>query len=772
VRLEEEFRAGARGAPSTFETTASSRTAVRRDAAKVLEDPNAADAFLLGRYHPGSVPERLALGTVHNHSYELTPATPPRGAVLLVHGLSDSPYSMRGIAQVFFDQGFDVVVLRLPGHGTIPGRCATSPGRTVRGGGARRALRRVAGRRGPSVLRRRALDRRRAPVALCRAGGGGRLLPRPERLFLVSPAIGISPFAVLTNIVSGLSFLPAFEKSQWIDVLPEYDPYKYNSFPVNAGNQIYALTHVLRKALEEASERKRLDRMPRFTIFQSLVDSTVTASEVVNGLLLRLPGTGNELVVFDLNRREEMEGLIAPGPTATLQKLRAAPTLAVPLTIVGNRADGSSAMGLFVRDPEPACPGVRARNARRTCRSSGRAASSPSATWPCRSRPTIGLRRRSARRREPRASPSAPSRPGARAGRSSCPSARSPACAAIPSSRSFAIASSRPWPRLRKAPQVALVEGVMTSERYGPMLAPFRNACPPIGGRFHEKDFARSRHRSPRGRAPVRGNAKPRTESGTVTVKTTIEAIDHAARTVTLKDKDGNYETLHAGPEIKRFDELKVGDKVSFKYTESVAVRIRKPGEPVTANSNGQPAIRPRRHREAERHDDGAGDRHRDRQGGGQEEQVDHLRRRGRPRRQRAGRGQEPGEGRAPGGQGRGDLHHGAAHRRRVETQVRPVASEFQRTGGRAMKNDPRIPSTIPFQWRRTRSSTSPRGRSPRLHPAHGRRRAAAVLTGKTTTEVEAATAAAAKRAAKPAPAKQPTTLSPNLNVVKKAKGP
>lgn len=87
------------------------------------------------------------------------------------------------------------------------------------------------------------------------------------------------------------------------------------------------------------------------------------------------------------------------------------------------------------------------------------------------------------------------------------------------------------------------------------------------------------------------GNAKPRTESGTVTVKTTIEAIDHAARTVTLKDKDGNYETLHAGPEIKRFDELKVGDTVAFKYTESVAVRIRKPGEPVTANSNGQPAI-------------------------------------------------------------------------------------------------------------------------------------------------------------------------------------
>jgi Cu/Ag efflux protein CusF len=86
-------------------------------------------------------------------------------------------------------------------------------------------------------------------------------------------------------------------------------------------------------------------------------------------------------------------------------------------------------------------------------------------------------------------------------------------------------------------------------------------------------------------------DAKPKTETATVTVKTTIEAIDHAARTVTLKDKDGNYETLHAGPEIQRFDELNVGDQVTFKYSESVAVRIRKPGEPVATSSNGEPAI-------------------------------------------------------------------------------------------------------------------------------------------------------------------------------------
>lgn len=352
VRLEEEFRAGARGTPATFEDYRKLEdrlfAELRR---KVLDDPRAADPFLLGRFHPGSVPERLALDSVHNHSYELTPATPPRGAVLLVHGLSDSPYSMRGIAQVFLEQGFDVVALRLPGHGTIPGalRDVTWQDWYAAVALAARYTASRAGAGHPFLAAGHSTGAALLSLYAVRAAED-ESLPRPERLYLVSPAIGISPFAVLTNIVAGLSFVPAFEKSQWIDVLPEYDPYKYNSFPVNAGNQIYSLTHVLQKALDEASERKRLDRMPRFTIFQSLVDSTVTASEVVKGLLLRLPGTGNELVVFDVNRREEMEGLINPGPSAALQNLRSSPSLPFRLTIVGNRSDGTNAMALFTRD--------------------------------------------------------------------------------------------------------------------------------------------------------------------------------------------------------------------------------------------------------------------------------------------------------------------------------------------------------------------------------------------------------------------------------------
>ena len=73
---------------------------------------------------------------------------------------------------------------------------------------------------------------------------------------------------------------------------------------------------------------------------------------------------------------------------------------------------------------------------------------------------------------------------------------------------------------------------------------------------------------------------KPVTETEAIELTTKIEAIDHSARLVTLKDKDGESETIYCGPEVKRFDELKVGDTITVRYYESIAYAIRKPGQP------------------------------------------------------------------------------------------------------------------------------------------------------------------------------------------------
>lgn len=65
------------------------------------------------------------------------------------------------------------------------------------------------------------------------------------------------------------------------------------------------------------------------------------------------------------------------------------------------------------------------------------------------------------------------------------------------------------------------------------------------------------------------------TES-TATLTASIVAIDRTSRTVTLKDAKGNVQTIAVGPGITRFDELKVGQTVTFQYKESIAYAIVK----------------------------------------------------------------------------------------------------------------------------------------------------------------------------------------------------
>jgi hypothetical protein len=84
---------------------------------------------------------------------------------------------------------------------------------------------------------------------------------------------------------------------------------------------------------------------------------------------------------------------------------------------------------------------------------------------------------------------------------------------------------------------------------------------------------------------------KPVTQTDAVELTTKIEAIDKTARLVTLKDKDGVMETISCGPEVKRFDELKVGDTVAFRYYESIAYAIRKPGQPSALPAETGPKV-------------------------------------------------------------------------------------------------------------------------------------------------------------------------------------
>jgi alpha-beta hydrolase superfamily lysophospholipase len=350
IELAEEFRASRAGAPKNFsEYLALEERLFAELRRRVLDDPRVADRAATGRYNPAAVPAQLALGTRYNRSYELAPRE-PRGAVLLLHGLTDSPYSVRALAEVFHARGFYVLALRMPGHGTVPAGLLDTQWTDWYAAvemAARHAARRAGG--GPFYAGGYSTG---APLAALLAVRGleDPTLPRPSRLFLVSAAIGVSQFAALANVASTLSFLPYFEKAKWLDVLPEYDPFKYNSFTVNAGNQVFQLTRALHRELAAAAAKGTLDRMPKVTAFQSVVDSTVNAAEVIRGFMLRLPGPGNELVAFDVNRGDDWTGLIAPGPREAYHAMRDAPALPFRLIALTNRAGDSAEVAALTRE--------------------------------------------------------------------------------------------------------------------------------------------------------------------------------------------------------------------------------------------------------------------------------------------------------------------------------------------------------------------------------------------------------------------------------------
>jgi hypothetical protein len=79
--------------------------------------------------------------------------------------------------------------------------------------------------------------------------------------------------------------------------------------------------------------------------------------------------------------------------------------------------------------------------------------------------------------------------------------------------------------------------------------------------------------------APAATAQTPVTKTKSVTATATIQAIDATTRSITLRDETGVEDTYVAGPEIARFDELKVGDTVKMTYYESVFLQVRKAGD-------------------------------------------------------------------------------------------------------------------------------------------------------------------------------------------------
>lgn len=307
------------------------------DTRRMLEASIPPDQRVPGnRYWSGSPNYQWNFATDWNRTFERVPKKIVGGALLL-HGLTDSPYSMRAIAEVLYQHGFYVLVLRVPGHGTVPANLEQAHWQDWE----------AAARLGARAVRARVAPTQ--PFVMVGYSNGAALtvlhqldalsdrsMPRADKIVLMSAMIGISPAAALARLLDALRFIPYFAKSAWTEVQPEFNPFKYNSFPLNGAIQTRAVTEEIASRIARLEANGRIAEMPPILTFQSVLDTTVRTEAVVDTLFDHLPANGSELVLFDLNRLAAFSTVITPRDRAFLSTLFKHEPRAYRLAVITN----------------------------------------------------------------------------------------------------------------------------------------------------------------------------------------------------------------------------------------------------------------------------------------------------------------------------------------------------------------------------------------------------------------------------------------------------
>ncbi len=307
--------------------------------------PEEVNATIIHRFRKGSPADPTTHSKNWNRTFELKPeGGSATCGVLLLHGMSDSPYSLRAVGERLHREGAHVLGLRLPGHGTAPSGLLEFTRKDMD----------AAVKIGVRHLHEQLGDK---PLFLAGYSNGGALaihygletmednsLPKISGIVLLSPAIGVSPMAALAVWQGRIGHWLGLEKLAWTMIAAEYDPYKYNSFAVNAGDQVYRLTVEIGKHLDRLESTGKLDDFPPLLAFQSAVDATVSTPALIAGLFSRLPGDQHELVLFDINRIGQIESFVTNDPRKHLADLIRSVQKPFALTVLTNHDHSSLAL--------------------------------------------------------------------------------------------------------------------------------------------------------------------------------------------------------------------------------------------------------------------------------------------------------------------------------------------------------------------------------------------------------------------------------------------
>jgi len=317
---------------------------------KVYAEVATGPAYRLVRYSSGSLTDPRNNNPDWNRSFELAHAQ-PKGHVLLLHGMSDSPYSLRAIGLGLQADGYHVIGMRLPGHGTIPAGI-----RDVK------AADMIAAVHLAMAQLTSATDNQSVHIVGYSTGATLALdytldamtdesLRPPASLVLISPAVRVHPAAALAKVNNGLSKLPGLGRLAWLDVMPEFDPYKYNSFPSNAGDIVHKLTSSVKKRIAARAKTNPDTILPPVLVLKSAVDATVTTEAVIDNLLVLLKPYRHKLVLFDINRAAAGAMLMTSNPGPLRDRLMADDTLPFAITFVGN--EGPEGFSVVARHKDP-----------------------------------------------------------------------------------------------------------------------------------------------------------------------------------------------------------------------------------------------------------------------------------------------------------------------------------------------------------------------------------------------------------------------------------
>ena len=334
---------------------------------QVTQKLDAEDRVPVNRYFEGSPVHPGRFAQDWNRSFVMRPQGMPVGAAVFVHGLTDAPYSLRHLAARYRDHGFVAVGLRVPGHGTVPAglthvqweewlaatRLAMREAKRQAGDGV--PLHIIGYSNGGALALMYALDAVEDPA-----------LPRPERIVLLSPMVGVTAFARFAGLAGLPAILPAFAKAAWLSVLPEFNPFKYNSFPVNAARQSHLVSSALQQRIQRLARENRLGTLAPVLTFQSVMDATVSTRAVVTALYDQLPANGSELVLFDINRNAKLSPLLTTASDTLLSRLLTPAPRRFRVSVVTNagpdttavveRVTEAGATGEAVRDLDPSYP--------------------------------------------------------------------------------------------------------------------------------------------------------------------------------------------------------------------------------------------------------------------------------------------------------------------------------------------------------------------------------------------------------------------------------